>query len=110
MDKKKFPKSIEFKVNHNSIGSMTIELLTTPINPEAAPEQWVRLTNDEIAQQVTRAYPDRKANGAKQCVAWYASKLRDSAYRAKHGGKEALPSRMGEGQRTTTITIELPTE
>lgn len=107
-DKNKPQSKGTFTVEHHSIGDLTIKLLTTPINPDAAPDEQVRLTNEEIATQVTRAYPDRKANGAKQCVAWYASKLRDSAYRAKHGGKEALPSRMGEGKRTTTI--ELPTK
>lgn len=94
------------KFQATSIGDMTIQLLTMPINPDAPIEEQVRLSNEEIALEVTKAYPDRKANGAKACVAWYSTKLKnDSAYRAKHGGKKPLPSRGGKAPKTVEITI-----
>lgn len=106
MNQKKSPaQGNTLKLEVSSIGDLTIQLLTTPINPEAPKDEQVRLSNEEIASNVTRIFPNRKANGAKQCVAWYATKLKnDPAYRAKHGGKEPLPAR----GTTAPKTVEIP--
>ena len=98
-------KTMKLKVS--SIGDMTIQLLTIPVNPEAPKEEQVRRTNAQIATLVTKAFPQRKSSdsGAISCVAWYASQLRgDAKYREKHGGKEPLPT--SNDKVTREITIE----
>ena len=91
-----------------SIGDLTRQLLVMPINPDAPKDEQVRLSNEEIAQRVTEAYPNRKANGAAQCVAWYASKLRkDSDYREKYtNGRMPLPARGSSAPKTVEVTLD----
>ncbi len=84
--------TIEIKFEARSVGHMALKLLVTPVNPDAPPEEHVRLTNQEILDNCRANFPDAKTSPA--CIAWYASKLRtDEDYRHKHGGKVTLPAR-----------------
>lgn len=106
MTNKSAHKSNVIKLQVSSIGDMTRQLLTTPINPDAPKDEQVRLSNEEIASEITRVFPNRKAQGPKECVAWYVSKLRnDAKYRARHGGKEPLPTKSELPARDVEVAI-----
>ncbi len=88
------------------VGHLAALLLTTPVNPKAAPADWKRMSNEDILIQLKLAFPNRKPTT--HTLAWYTSRLsNDPAYRAKNGGKEPLagPSKTA---KTIEVTIAAP--
>ena len=81
--------NIKFEiVKVTSIADLTIALLTQSLEGKDG----FRKTNKQIANEINEV---RKASGdpmktstTPECVAWYASRLRDEVFAAKHGIKE----------------------
>lgn len=98
------PKTVKLQVAN--IADMTCQLLTMPINPDAPKVEHVRLSNQEIDNEISKAFPQRKATGGVACVAWHASKLRgDDQFRKKHGGKVPLPTAKSLPAKDVEVTV-----